>query len=85
MTLSLNHTQIWKYIDNLLWRIRQVYILVFQVKVIQASYGVQFFCSQVLILAENDTLLTNIRYNVINVTFRHLIKAKSLVEVHKIR
>ncbi len=69
---------------NLLWSIRQVYIVVFQVKV-QASYGVQFFCSQVLILAEIDALLTNTHYNVINVTFRHLIKAKCLAEVRKIR
>ncbi len=47
--------------------------------------GFNFFGSQVLILVEIDTLLTNIRYSVINVTFRHLIKAKCLAEVRKIR
>ncbi len=85
MTLSLKpYPNLEINIDNLLWSIRQVYILAFQVKV-QASYGVEFFCSQVLILAEIVTVLTNIRYNVINVTFRHLIKAKCLAEVSKIR
>ncbi len=78
LTLSLKPYPNLEIIDNLLWSIRQVYILVFQVNV-QPSYGVEFFCSQVLILAEIDTLLTNIRYNVINIT------AKCLAEVRKIR